>query len=113
MDGSSHKIETESVSSLRRNPSHPRLACMLEVVGMGLGRHASQLIHVMMPNRVANKTFYELEKGLRAEYIIAARWHVTVQLKHDHTPNLACECVVQCDRVCLRMGLGIANAAVV
>ena len=86
---------------------------MLEVVGMGLGGHASQLIHLMVPNRVANKTFYELEKGLRAEYIIAARWHVTVQLKHDHAPNLACECVVQCDRVCLRMGLRIANAAVV
>ena len=84
MDGSSHKIETESVSSLRRNPSHPRLACMLEVVGMGVGGHASQLIHLMVPNRVANKTFYELENGLRAEYIIAARWHVTVQFKHDH-----------------------------
>ena len=86
---------------------------MLEVVGMGVGGRASQLIHLMVPNRVANKMFYELEKGLRAECIIAVRWHVTVQLKHDHAPNLACECVVQCDRVCLRMGLGIANAAVV
>ena len=67
----------------------------------------------MVPNRVANTRFYEPEKGSRAEFIIAARWHVTVQLKHDHAPNLACECVVQCDRVWLSMGLRITNAVVV
>ena len=67
----------------------------------------------MVPNRVANKIFYELEKGLRAECIIAARWHVSVQLKRDRAQNLACECVVQCDRVWLSMGLRITNAAVV
>ena len=67
----------------------------------------------MVPNRAANNMFYELENGLRAECIIAARWHVSVQLKRDRAQNLACECVVQCDRVCLSMGLRIANAAVV
>ena len=67
----------------------------------------------MVPNRVANTMFYELEIGLRAECIIAARWHVSVQLKRDRAQHLACECVVQCDRVWLSMGLRITSAVVV
>ena len=86
---------------------------MLDGLGVGVGGHASQLVHLMAPNLVADMVFDELEFRLRTECIIAAAGHVALKLKNDQVRNREFECAVQCDRLCLNISLRSTSAAAV